>query len=285
MKIVVLGSAGMLGSALSRELSKTHDVIGIARKAGRYTHHICDLRDSALWSCLDQIEADVIINTAAITNLMTCHRQIDQAYKLHVHLSEQLAKRVEMNIYVSTDSIFDGYRPPPFGYGETCMPAPLNVYALTKLLGEKPILHNNGLVIRTNIYGFNLISPGNSLFEWIVSCLRQDQPLSGYQNFFFNPVSIFQLSRAIEICLSLNVTGLLNIGSTMPVSKADFMMTVVRFVHPEFSEVTLQDAPEGEIIRPKRTNLDTRRATSLGLPEFNLDEGICETSALYNAIY
>lgn len=275
----------MLGSALSRELSKTHDVTGIARKASRYTHHICDLLDPALWYYLDQIKADVIINTAAITNLMTCHRQIDQAYKLHVHLSEQLAQRLEMNIYISTDSIFDGYTPPPFGYSETCMPAPSNVYALTKLLGENPILQSNGLVIRTNIYGFNLVSPGNSLFEWIVSSLRQDQPLSGYQNVFFNPVSIFQLSRAIEICLSLNVTGLLNIGSSTPVSKADFLMTVIRYVRPEFSEVTLQDAPEGEIIRPKRTNLDTRHATGLGLPEFNLDEGIRETSALYNAAH
>lgn len=283
MKIIILGSAGMLGSVLCRELSKTHDVIGIARTAGPYTHHICDLLAPDLWPCLDQIKADVIINAAAITNLMTCHQQIDQAYKLHVQLPARLTQRLEKNIYISTDSIFDGHNSPPFGYSETCIPAPPNVYALTKLLGENPILQGNGLVIRTNIYGFNMVNPGNSLFEWIVSSLHQDQPLSGYQDMFFNPVSIFQLSRAIEMCLNLNVTGLLNIASSETVSKADFLMAVIRCVRPEFSEVTMQNAPEGEIIRPKRTSLDTRCATALGLPEFSLEEGICETSALYDA--
>jgi dTDP-4-dehydrorhamnose reductase len=273
----------MLGSALCQILSQTDDVIGISRKAGRYTDHLCDLLDPALWPCLDRIGADVIVNTAALTNLMTCHRQIDDAYRLHVQLPRLLAQRPEKKIHISTDSVFDGHMPPESGYDETATPAPLNVYALTKLLGEDPVIQSGGLVIRTNIYGFNMISPGSSLFEWIVSTLAKGQEITGFRDIYFNPVSIFQLSRAIQICMIKDVTGLINIASDKQISKAEFLDAVISHVRPEFSDVTVQDAPIGEIIRPKRTPLNTGLAERMGLPVFRLDDGIRETSVLYHA--
>lgn len=283
MKIVVLGATGMLGSVLCHTLSRSHRVVGIARRPGPHVHHLCDILGPDLWSCLDLVGADVIINASAITNLLTCHRHIDQAYELHVRLPARLAMREEMNILISTDSIFDGHAPPPLGYDEASLPAPLNVYALTKLLGEDPILQRGGLVIRTNIYGFNSVFPGGSLLEWILKSAFDDKPISGYEDVFFNPVSIFQLSRGIGISVERGLTGLLNIGGSATLSKSDFMMTAIRYARPEFDKVTRQAAPEGEIVRPKRTNLDTRLAISLGLPEFDLGEGISEAVALYKA--
>ncbi len=285
MKVVILGSTGMLGGALYETLSGAHETIGIARRAGPYTDYVCDLLSHALWPCLDMVKADVIINTAAITNLATCHQHIDQAYRLHVQLPQQLSKRSEKLIHISTDSVFDGVAPPPLGYDELFPPAPLNVYALTKLFGEDPILEAGGLVIRTNIYGFNRHQPGRSIFEWAMSSLRNEEPMVGYQDVVFNPVNIWQLSRSLEFCLQLGITGLINLAADTPISKADFLAAIIRINQAEFSLLGFQNAPSSEIVRPKQTVLDTRRSHQLGLPTLKLDDGIFEVSALYNEYF
>lgn len=281
MRVVILGSSGMLGGALYATLSDTHETIGIARRAGPYTDYVCDLLSPALWSCLDMVKADVIINTAAITNLAACHQHIDQAYRLHVQLPQQLSKRSEKQIYISTDSVFDGLSPPPLGYDELFAPAPLNVYALTKLLGEAPILEAGGLVVRTNIYGFNRHQPGRSIFEWAISCLRNEEPMVGYQDVVFNPVNIWQLSRSLEFCLRLGISGLINMAGDTPISKADFLAAIIRINRPDFSLLAFENAPASQIVRPKQTVLDTRRSYQLGLPTLKLDDGIFEVSTLY----
>lgn len=284
MKVVVLGAAGMLGSALCKHMAQRHDVIGIARQNGPYVSHHCDLLDPDLNPLLDKIGADVCVNAAALTNLQTCHRQVDKAYKLHISLSALLAQRNERQIYISTDSVFDGFSPPSNGYSETCAPSPLNVYALTKLMGEAPVLNNDGVVLRTNIYGFNLTRPGNSLFEWIADTLAKGKPLIGYQDMIFNPVSIFQLSDAIEIVMMKDLRGRINIGCEEQLSKADFLLKTIAHLRPGYVDVSIVDAPEGEIIRPKSTVLDTRYAKTLGLPTMDIDEGIAHVATLLKGV-
>jgi dTDP-4-dehydrorhamnose reductase len=167
------------------------------------------------------------------------------------------------------------------GYSESSSPAPLNVYALTKLLGEPPILNAGGLAVRTNIYGFNRHRPGNSIFEWAMSSLRYNKPMIGYQDVIFNPVSVWQLSRSLDLCLRLDLRGLINIAGDMPISKADFLAATIRLNRPDFTLIEVQDAPLSPIVRPKQTTLDITRSSELGLPTLNLHEGISEVSEFY----
>lgn len=265
MKVVILGCSGMLGSALAKQLDYRFEVVGISRSKHPLSSYICDFTDlRRLSEYLDRIGADVIVNVAAITNLNYCESHIYDAFSLHFELSKMLAQRSEKTIYISTDSVFDGEHG---NYDELSKVRPLNVYAMSKLLGEAPVLEAGGLVLRTNIYGFNKYKPGNSLFEWAVSNITSKAKMTGYTDICFNPVSVFALSEIIEFCISHNYSGLFNIGSNKPISKADFLKHIVKLVDSEYKLLSFAEQPSSVIRRPKNTMLNVNKSDLFNLPK------------------
>ncbi|MHB8132290.1 MAG: sugar nucleotide-binding protein, partial [Mobilitalea sp.] len=115
MKIVVLGSSGMLGSAIVRKFL-AHDsweIIGLDRLSPRLTNPATyietDLLDHrALRKILDSSKPDIVINTAAIVDLNKCEEDPSLSKALHVDLPNVLSSFPFKTIYISTDSIFNG---------------------------------------------------------------------------------------------------------------------------------------------------------------------------------
>ena len=162
MRIGITGASGMLGTALVKHLSKTHQIFATSRSKGLEGKNIkwnCfDLTETVLLNqWLETAKSDIVIHCAAIVNVDACESDVDLATRLHVKTTELIASYLGFNngrlIYISTDSIFDGKKQSP--YIESDSVSPLNVYAKTKLMGEQPVLSmENGLVLRTNIIGW-----------------------------------------------------------------------------------------------------------------------------------
>lgn len=272
MKVVVLGCSGMLGSVLTQSLTTVNKVFGVSRTTHSLADYICDFNNhSELTRILDEINADVIVNAAAITDLQFCEKNIYSSFELHFELSRFLALRVERNVYISTDSVFNGESG---GYSETSNHYPVNIYAMSKLLGEYPILDSGGLILRTNIYGFNQYRQGNSLLEWAISSILQNKKITGFTDVYFNPVSVYALSEIIAFCIKNKKTGLFHIGSNESVSKAEFLRRVISVVKPEYCGIDFETQPESNILRPKNTTLDIRKSIKHGFPKVDLDNDL-----------
>src|SRR6266850_1968117 len=148
MKIVIVGSGGRLGAALMREYREKFDVVG-------FNHSQLDLANvGEIHHNIDELEFDVLINTAAFTNVDLCESQRSQAFAINAEAPKVLAeicsdKKAKL-IHFSTDYVFDGEKREP--YVETDVAKPISVYGESKRAGEENLLagQDRHLVVRVS---------------------------------------------------------------------------------------------------------------------------------------
>ncbi len=151
-KILITGKDGQVGWELQRTLATHGTIIALDR-------HSLDLAHPAnIRHAINDIKPDLIINTAAYTAVDKAETDREMALAINGKapeiLAEEAKKQGAILIHFSTDYIFDGTSTQP--YSETDLPAPLNAYGHTKLLGEQAIQSIGGsyLILRTSwIYG------------------------------------------------------------------------------------------------------------------------------------
>ncbi|MDR0870748.1 MAG: sugar nucleotide-binding protein, partial [Planctomycetaceae bacterium] len=139
-KILVIGSSGMLGQALRREIERRGlPFAGIAKGAVNTGEQDIDITDSAaLLAALNQTAPDIIINTAAIVDCNVCENNPGLAYRINARPSSVFAdwtkKHNAYYVYISTDHYYtgDGNKQ----HKETDAVTLLNEYARTKYVGE-----------------------------------------------------------------------------------------------------------------------------------------------------
>ncbi|HEX8310885.1 MAG TPA: dTDP-4-dehydrorhamnose reductase [Chthoniobacteraceae bacterium] len=150
MKIVVIGSGGRLGAALCREWSAAGDeVVG-------FNHASLDIGDTdALYSTLQPLEFDVLVNCAAQTNVDRCEAEVEEAFRLNgnapIDLGDICYGKGARFIHISTDYVFDGAKNSP--YTEEDEAKPISVYGHSKKAGEDGALtttHGQALVARVS---------------------------------------------------------------------------------------------------------------------------------------
>lgn len=218
---------------------------------------------------------DIIIHSAALTDLALCEREPALAKRLNADASgivAGLSNSSTLVIYISTDSVFDGHKG---NYRETDITNPLNVYAKTKLEGEQEVrkkCKGKSLVLRTNIYGMHHPMK-NSMCEWAYQSWTMNKSISGFTDIVFNAVYTGQLSYILkELIHARELPDTLNIGSNESISKYDFLELFRRKLKMEdirLSKAVSTDFPSA-IERPKDTSLDTSvLATYLKVPDYD----------------
>jgi dTDP-4-dehydrorhamnose reductase len=145
-KIAILGRNGRLGAALCRALSQKNEVVALGRQE-------VDLAGSVAEQLKD-VEFDLFINTAAITNLDWCERNPAVAERVNAtavgELGAVCSAREVRCLHISTDYVFDGAASSP--YRENQPASPISVYGKTKRFGEELLLQagEGHLVIRVS---------------------------------------------------------------------------------------------------------------------------------------
>lgn len=123
-------------------------------------HDDCDV--SSRMDVLAAVEgehghADVIINCAAYTDVDGAESDPGSATLINGYALWNIVQVLRGTgiqlIHISTDYVFDGFSPVP--YGEDAYPRPLNVYGRSKLDGEEAVeVYERGFVVRTAwLYG------------------------------------------------------------------------------------------------------------------------------------
>jgi dTDP-4-dehydrorhamnose reductase len=266
MRVAITGTTGRLGAALVKRLGSSHEVISLPRRD-------CDLEDpESLNNSLANLECDVLINPAALTNLETCEDDPRLAMRVNSAAPGKIAlwaaERGVRMIHYSTDYVFDGEGSIPLT--EEMAPAPLSAYGRSKLAGEKAVLaHPGNLVIRVSwVFGPDRPSFVDQIFDKALA----GQPLSAVADKFSLPAFTTDLAEWTEGLLETDASGILHAcNSGEIVSWHGMAEFVVRQMTecgvlpscPEIDELWLANMTVFRARRPRFTAMDTHRLSSI----------------------
>ena len=290
--VLITGVSGLLGANLA--ITARDDGMPVAGLSRAYGVNIpgvevlrVDLTDtSAVERLCRALRPRWVVHCAALTNVDWCEDHPAEAQEVNAGASGRLAAAARSLgarvVYVSTDAVFDGKL--TAGYKEEDTPAPLNVYARTKWLGEKAVLEAapDSLVVRTNLYGWN-VQPKQSLAEWVLSRLEAGVEVPGFDDVVFSPLLANDLGRLILDLMGRGAKGVYHAGAADSCSKYAFAHRLAGEFGFDSAQVlrTSLAATPLRAPRPFNTVLNTRKLSeTIGRVPPTVAEGLRRLKSL-----
>ncbi len=265
MKIAVTGATGRLGEVLVS--------FGCEPLYCNVTS-IISIQNAI--SYLNLGKDDVIIHCAAVTDVDGCEIEMRKlSTMVNVYGTQKLRELFDGRIiYLSTDYIFDGKRG---NYTEKDDPNPINHYGETKLWGEDVIREYNfphDTIVRTTLlYG----GRKPDFVSKVLAKLKLGNEFTVPSYLYGSPTNVFHLAEAL-MYLSKNRfrkrVKVINIAGSDILSRYEFACKVAEFWGFDKSLIKPTTEREGLANRPPRAGLDVSLAKSLGIPIYNLNEGL-----------
>lgn len=202
MRIVILGAGGRLGAALMREYQEKFDVVG-------FNHSQLDLANvGEIHHNIDELKFDVLINTAAFTNVDLAESQPERAFAINAEAPKHLAKicseKKAKLIHFSTDYVFAGESRKP--YVETDVAKPISVYGESKRAGEESVLaaQDRHLVVRVS-WVFGPDRP--SFIDAMIKRAREEENIAAIADKFSTPTYTRDIAEMLSRFFDVDVPG------------------------------------------------------------------------------
>ena len=221
MHIYITGAKGQLGNALMRRLDQ-HDLLGVDLSQ-------IDLTDlSATRSSVSAFKPDVIIHTAAYTDVDGAARNPDLAYRINALGTRNVAVASEavgaVLLTISTNEVFDGEGTEP--YLEFDPTNPINPYAKSKLAAEAFVrdLTTRFYIVRTAwLYGLG----GNNFVKKIVTRAEDNGRLQVVTDEVSSPTYAEDLITAIEQLIATGAYGIYHFTNDGACSRYEFAQKIL----------------------------------------------------------
>ncbi len=268
MKILVVGSRGMLGRDLVSQLPCLVKPVCPSVEIIAAPHEHMDITNGSNTSkFIAQIKPDVIVNCAAFTNVDACETQKSEAIAVNTTGPRNIALAGKETgakvVHISTDYVFDGAQHEP--YRETDKPNPISVYGKSKLEGERAIqeISDNYAIVRTAwLYG-----PYRKNFVTTMLDLgRKNRSVSVVTDQCGCPTYTADLSYALWTIISMDLRGLYHATNTGTCSRYEWAKKIFELTGDQVSVLPLktEDYKRAAPV-PKNSSLNcTKYATASG---------------------
>ncbi len=247
MRIYITGITGQLGQALKKVLiAQGQNVLDTPR---------WDITDHNIVQNLTELQPELVIHSAAMTNVDGAARDPDTAFQINTFGTQNIAHaclRIGADmVYVSTNEVFDGQATEP--YREDDQPAPINPYGSSKRSGEQmaaKYVSNNLYVIRTAwVYAPN----GNNFPSKIIAAADKHKSLRVVADEVGNPTYAPDLAEAIAQLIHTRTYGRYHFTNEGYCSRFDFAKEILRLSGREdipIEPITLAEYPRPSTVPP-----------------------------------
>lgn len=229
MRVLIMGANGMLGHRVWMAASARHETWATLRGtlAGAPWAALFDAEriiegvsadSDAIKRALDVSRPEVVINAVGLTKQRPDGNDPGAAFVANCFVPHFLRLQCDLTgtrlIQVSTDCVFTGTKG---GYTESDQPDAMDVYGLSKRLGEIGSPH---LTLRTSLIGRSLVGSAG-LVEWFLS---QPGPVPGYRRAIFSGLTTAFVAETMIQVIEEHATlsGLWHLAAD-PVDKFDLL--------------------------------------------------------------
>jgi dTDP-4-dehydrorhamnose reductase len=288
MKILVTGANGLLGQKLVKLLSEQEDtqVIATARKSlstsPTVDFYALDITDKTqVMSVIQKTKPDVVINTAAMTQVDACETEREACMLNNVTAVENLIRACEKNnvhlIQVSTDFIFDGSHGP---LDEEAEPRPVNFYGESKLAAELLVRDSqtSWSILRTIlVYGVTADMSRSNIVLWVKKSLEEGKQISVVNDQWRTPTLAEDLAMGCWLAAAKKAQGIFNISGKDILTPYDIALQTANFFKLDASLISPTDSAtfKQPAQRPLKTGFTIEKARKeLGYEPHSFQEGL-----------
>jgi dTDP-4-dehydrorhamnose reductase len=215
---------------------------------------------------INEIEPDIIVHLAAMTNVDQCEIERNAADKIN-HLSvKELVNYMANNkecflLYVSTDYVFDGEKG---DYVEADETNPINWYGMTKLFGEQELLKvnsENWCIARTST-PFGVHSKKLSFPSFVVKNLSQGHEINVLTDQITSPTYAFNLAEMMLELIDNRVKGIMHLSGSSQISRFNQALEIASVHDLDKNLIKPSSIKEmrWKARRPKNSSLNITRA-------------------------
>lgn len=281
-KILITGANGLLGQKLVHLLTQpTYQHIKILAtgkgenrltKTNQFEYVSMDIADASdIEKVVSQFLPDVIIHTAAMTQVDDCETEKELCWELNVisveYLAEICAKKNIFLVHLSTDFIFDGTESP---LSETALPNPISYYGESKLAAEKIIQTTKNLryaIARTVlVYGITEAMSRSNIILWVKKSLEDKKTIQVVDDQYRTPTLAEDLAMGCFLLAEKEKEGIFNISGfemltpyQMAIITADYFKLDKQFIvqsdSTKFTQVAKRPLKTGFLIDKARKEL------------------------------
>ena len=265
MKILALGSTGLLGSNLVHTLDHndlnfigsiraSSDISNFSTRIQAKLHTIKDVFDhKELEQFIDLHQPEIIINCLSLRSEPFASANKHKFFQIYSYLPSILSSLCSQNniryVHISSDGVFSGLHGP---YIETDMPDAQDDYGQAKISGEK--LDASSLVIRTSIIGHTLNGSGG-LLDWF---LDQEIECNGFADYIFSGLTASELCEIIikNLLPNQDLQGVFNIGGP-PISKYNLLNQIAKVYNKKIIINEKNSSPINRVLNSSKFMLAT----------------------------
>ena len=264
-KILVTGDQGLLGSSLLR-FSKFREITGVCREQMDIT-----LKES-VERCLAFYQPDIVIHTAAHTDVEACEREPEKAYSVNALGTRIIADICKRNqtflVYISSTGVYGSAE--SRAYTELDRVNPTTVHHRTKLDDELIVKEQleNYLVLRTGwLYGGPKAAKKNFVYKRYLEA-RENKKIYSNDRKVGNPTYVYDLVKQCDLLIEKNIRGLFNcVNSGENVTRYDYMKKIMKLFNQDCEVV-----PAGpEVFERVAPVSDNESAINFNLMKFGVD--------------
>jgi dTDP-4-dehydrorhamnose reductase len=272
VKVAVIGSTGQLGGDIV-------DIFG--EDALPLSHNEIEVK--YIKSCRRVLrDVDAVINCAAYVRVDDSEDKSEEAFMVNALGARNVAfvcnEKQIINVYISTDFVFDGIKEEPYCENDT--PNPINIYGMSKYAGE--ILARNyctkSYIIRTaSLYGEKgARGKSGNFVNWMIEKANNNENIKVVADIVMSPTYARDVAKMIKNIVEKKLPyGIYHVVNQGYCSWFEFAKEIFQFLDINAELIPIKsDELDRAAKRPKFSALENAKLNSFKLKMKNWQDAL-----------
>jgi dTDP-4-dehydrorhamnose reductase len=276
-KVIFLIGKGFLGEKIVSVFNEKGVKVITAGIQENVDYAVDVTDEQSLIYLFKELNPDVVLLTAGITNVDLCETEKEKAFQVNVEGTRNVVDACRAFnsklVFFSSDYVFDGMKG---NYTERDKVNPINFYGETKVKGEELVKAlDEHLILRVSaLYGFNSPQDKKTFIRYAIEELKNNKQILVAKQVNC-PTLIDDIAEAVYFMLERDFSGLFHLSGSEACSRKGLLSKICRVFGFDFSLVKeVKEISFWKAKRPFNSSLNISKVKLRGIEMSSVEEGL-----------